>query len=369
MKTKVIAMYLPQYHEIEENSLFWGKGYTDWVGVKKATPFLENQVQPRVPLDNNYYDLSKVEPLRWQAKIAKEHGIYGFGIYHYWFNTEKNLLTKPAENLLANKDIELPFFFAWDNTNWKRTWSKIPGNAWSPLVDENNKPKLDNGKEILIEYILGDKPEWKMHFDYLLPYFKDERYIKIDGKPLFFIFHYSEKLIEMIDYWDELAKENGFNGVHVALSNKTKAYFDKKVKYLFNYEPLYETSGHGNFWHYLAIKLGLPAKNKKIYTYDWVWKNTLKNAKKGKRAYSGCIVTYDDTPRRGKNATVITGSTPEKFEKYLSKLLDISSKKGKEYVFLTAWNEWGEGAYLEPDETYGYQYLEAAERAIKSKDE
>ena len=171
MKTKVIAMYLPQYHEIEENSLFWGKGYTDWVGVKKAKPFLKNQIQPRIPLNNNYYDLSQVDTLRWQVNLAKKYGVYGFGIYHYWFNDEKNLLTKPAENLLANKDIEMPFFFAWDNTSWKRTWSKIPGNDWAPAQDNENKKLFENGKEILVEYVLGEKPEWEKHFNYLLPFF------------------------------------------------------------------------------------------------------------------------------------------------------------------------------------------------------
>ena len=370
MKTKLIAMYLPQYHEIRENSLFWGEGYTDWVAVKKAKPFLENQVEPRVPLNNNYYDLADPEVLRWQAKLAKEHGVYGFGIYHYWFNNEQNLLTKPAENLLANKDIELPFFFAWDNSNWKRSWSKVRGNDWNPIMDNENKPKLDDGKEILVEFILGDEKDWKKHFDWLLPYFKDDRYIKIKNKPLFFMFYHSKDIDRMVEYWNELAKENGFDGMHVAYNNtiRTRLEFVKGLNY-YNYQPTYVNFGPGNPINFLKKKLF--GKDKKIREYDWVWKKIIRSIKRnnGKHVFDGLIAMYDDSPRRGEKAMVFVNASPEKLEKYLSKALKITSKQGKEYVFLTAWNEWGEGAYLEPDETYGYQYLEAVKRAVDSLDD
>ena len=124
-KVKVFAMYLPQYHETEVNNKFWGKGFTDWVSVKKATPLFAGHEQPQVPMNNNYYDLRKIESIKWQAKIAKKYGVDGWGIYHYWFNSNDRTLTKPAEILLENKDIDMPFFFAWDNASWKRTWSKI----------------------------------------------------------------------------------------------------------------------------------------------------------------------------------------------------------------------------------------------------
>ena len=136
---KVLAMYLPQYHEVEENSRFWGKGFTDWVSVKKATPLYEGHYQPEVPLNNNYYDLSRKESIKWQIDLAKKYGVYGFGIYHYWFSDEKQLLTKPAELILENKDLDIPFFFAWDNASWRRTWSKFRGNAWAPMEDAANK--------------------------------------------------------------------------------------------------------------------------------------------------------------------------------------------------------------------------------------
>ena len=121
--TKIIAMYLPQYHQIPENDKWWGEGFTDWVGAKSASSLFEGHEQPKIPMNDNYYDLSKADDIRWQAKLAREYGVYGFGIYHYWFSSSQKLLTKPAELILANKDIDIPFFFAWDNCSWVRTWS------------------------------------------------------------------------------------------------------------------------------------------------------------------------------------------------------------------------------------------------------
>ena len=139
MKTKLIAWYLPQYHCIPENNVFWGEGFTDWVTVKKARPLFKGHQQPKTPLNNNYYDLSIKENVTWQAKLAKDYGIYGFGIYHYWFNNEKNLLTKPLEIIYNNKEIDIHYFMAWDNANWKRSWSAIEGNSWAPIKKQVRK--------------------------------------------------------------------------------------------------------------------------------------------------------------------------------------------------------------------------------------
>ena len=120
-ETKIIAMYLPQFHEISENNRFWGEGFTDWISVRQAEPLFEGHMQPKEPLNDYYYDLSSAEVLRWQAGLAKEYGVYGFCFYHYWFENNKPVLERPAQNLLMHKDIDLPFCFAWDNTSWVRT--------------------------------------------------------------------------------------------------------------------------------------------------------------------------------------------------------------------------------------------------------
>lgn len=367
-KTKIIAMYLPQYHEIPENSKFWGEGFTDWVSVKKAEPLYKGHKQPKMPQNGKYYDLSKKENVAWQAKIAKKYGVDGFGIYHYWFSSKKQLLTKPAEIILENKDIDIPFFFAWDNISWKRTWSKLKGNDWSPIVDDKAQRKKDE-PEILIEYVLGDKEEWKSHFDYLLPYFKDDRYIKKEGRPVFVVYHYDEKIILMGKYWNELAQKNGLSGVEIIYRYDPIKMIPSNQK-TFTYEPPF--SGWGTTVTRVISKIErvLGKNDLQIYEYDKVWKKIIENAKKSANSnvMSGAFVEYDDTPRRGKKGKVVTGATPQKFEKYMAELLRISSRQNKDFIFLTAWNEWGEGAYLEPDTENGYAYLEALKRAVESVD-
>lgn len=365
MGTKIIAMYLPQYHEIPENDEFWGKGFTDWVGVRNAKPLYEGHRQPKVPLNEHYYDLSEPETIRWQANLAREYGLYGFAIYHYWFSSEKQLLTKPAEIIQQDKTIDIPFLFAWDNISWRRTWSKMKGNAWSPLQDADKNRK---GPEILVEYKLGDEIEWKKHFDYLFPYFRDERYIKHHNKPVFVMFHYDEGVFRMEQYWDTLAKEVGFDGIEIIYRNDSIHRIDKGHA-AFNYEPIASSWGsmRSRMWNKAAGEicsiLGIKRKLQ-IYSYKKVWKAILRNAEDSGNRYLGAFVSYDDTPRRGKQGKVIEGEKPEVFEENINKLLIISNAQQKEYIFLTAWNEWGEGAYLEPDKENGYAYLEALKRAI-----
>ena len=194
---RIIAFYLPQFHDIPENDEWWGKGFTEWVNVKKAKPLFEGHAQPRVPLNNNYYNLLDDNIKIWQSEIAQKHGIYGFCYYHYWFNG-KLLLEEPMEQMLKNKEITIPFCICWANEQWTKAW-----------VGEN---------KVLIAQKYGDKNEWAEHFYYLLPFLKDERYIYEKGKPLVVIYRPNiiPCLNEMLDYWVELAKKNGLNGITFA---------------------------------------------------------------------------------------------------------------------------------------------------------
>lgn len=367
-KTKIIAMYLPQYHSIPENDKWWGEGYTDWVAVKNNKPLFEGHKQPRVPLNNDYYSLSDINTIKRQAETAKRFGIDGFGIYHYWFSDHLKLLEKPAEMLLRNPDVDLPFMFIWDNASWKRTWSNVKNsNDWAPAFD--NKTTHSGGSGVLAELIYGDESSWRVHFDYLLPFFYDKRYIKKGNKPVFgFFAAYNgfEIVKRMCAYWDQLAQEAGFDGM-MFISKETHQK-GVHLDYMFRYEPL-NINTKLDLWKsrvrkYLLRGHGGP----RIYKYDRVWRKTLRFARhlNGKRIYPGAFVGYDDTPRRGKRGAVILGQSPEKFQKYLDQLYGISQSQGKEFIFLTAWNEWGEGAYLEPDTTDGYAYLKAV-KAVKDK--
>ena len=162
---KIIAFYLPQFHNIPENDEWWGDGFTEWTNVKKAKPLYEGHMQPRVPLGGNYYNLLDDNVKIWQADLAKKYGVYGFCYYHYWFNG-KMLLEKPMEQMLANKEVDIPFCICWANEPWTKAW----------VGDE---------RKLLIAQEYGQEEEWKQHFMYLLPFFKDERYITKNGKPLF----------------------------------------------------------------------------------------------------------------------------------------------------------------------------------------
>ncbi|MBE5834819.1 MAG: hypothetical protein E7309_09280 [Butyrivibrio sp.] len=363
-KTKIFAAYLPQYHETEDNSKFWGEGFTDWVGVKKAQAMFEGHYQPRVPLGSNYYNLLDVDVIRRQAKLAKDYGIDGFNIYHYWFKDGKQELEKPAEMLLEDKSIDISFFFTWDNGAWKRTWGNVRGNDWAPAFDR--KENIDKGEAILVPFDYGDEDQWTYHFNYLLQFFNDERYLKLDNKPVFMFIGTNDldTLKAMAGCWDRLAKENGFSGMY--FSTKKKNFFNKKIfDSVFNYEP--ETSAWGKrrgiekrLSSVFKIKTKRDEPVKYQYPYDKVWNRIIRNAQRNiDNDIIGSFVRYDDTPRRGKEAMIVVGETSEKFQKYFGILYRLCCKHNKPILLLTAWNEWGEGAYLEPDEKDKYAYLEA----------
>ena len=363
-ETKIFAAYLPQYHETEDNNKFWGKGFTDWVGVKKATPQFEGHQQPKVPLGSHYYDLLDPEEIKRQARMAREYGIDGFNIYHYWFKDGKQELERPAELLLADKEIDIEFFFTWDNGAWKRTWGNVRGNDWAPVFDQKVAPK--GGQATLVPFEYGDETQWTNHFNYLLPFFRDSRYLKLDNKPVFMFISHSEleKLTAMAACWDRLAKENGFAGMY--FSTKRKNFLNKTIfDSVFSYEP--ETSAWGKrraMDKRLSSNLKITPKRdepvKYQYPYEKVWQRILRNARRNiDRDIIGAFVRYDDTPRRGKEAMIVRGETPELFRKYLGQLYRLCCQHDKPILLLTAWNEWGEGAYLEPDETDRFAYLEA----------
>lgn len=368
-KTKIIAMYLPQFHEIPENSTFWGEGYTDWVAVKKAKPLFVGHSQPKVPLHEKYYDLSNKHEIQWQANLAASYGIDGFGIYHYWFNSDMCLLKKPAELIRDNKNIGIRYMLCWDNASWRRTWSNVQtGNDWAPLYEKAGN--VERYKGILAELDYGQEKDWKIHFDYLLTFFRDDRYLKVGNKPIFCIFNQENNtdiLQKMCDYWDGLAIKAGYSGLYyIGRKNNNHISF---TEYEFTYEPAWTGWTWRNLIERIRNKLYSVYIYRKsgilLYDYDLIWKKIIKAAERNKSShlYYGCFVGYDDTPRRGINGKIIINSAPEKFKSYIKELLKICEGQGKEFLFITAWNEWGEGAYLEPDREFEFGYLEALKMA------
>lgn len=371
---KVIPMYLPQFHQIPENDEWWGEGFTEWTNMKKAKPLFEGHYQPRVPLNNNYYDLSDVETLKWQAKIAKEHGIYGFCFYHYWFNGHL-LLEKPMELLLEHPEIDLNYCVSWANENWTNQW-----------VSKSNT--------ILMSHDFDDEEDWVEHFNYLVQFFKDPRYIQEDGKPLMTIYvpHHIKKLKKMLNLWNDMAITHGFNGLKFLYQNP-RSHFDESMdKSLFDYgiefqpgfsvylnssKPYQKLMVWGpkiSTWlkQNLNIHFGIfnQQRNVRKDNYDKTWNNILNQRPDRENMIPTAFVDWDNTPRRQERGNVYIGATPEKFKKYFSQLLVNSRKYYKsDKIFVFAWNEWAEGGYLEPDERFGYGYLNAIKESLIEQNE
>ena len=366
---KIIAYYLPQFHEIPENNKWWGEGFTEWVNMKKARPLYDGHNQPRVPLDNNYYDLSDVEVMRWQVELAKKYGLYGFCFYHYWFDGHL-LLEKPVEQYLAETSIDFPFCICWANEHWT--------NAW---VSKENK--------VLIEQRYGGEKEWTEHFNYLLPYMKDSRYIRINGKPLVVLYRPEiiDCLADMLGCWRKLAKENGLGDLAIAYQHPSYYVYSKKNDELFDYtleyQPTFATMSMNNNKHKLLrqikrsvalfmekyLKKDIRFANKQELhkvDYDKVWNYIIQQQPRSEKSVPGAFVDWDNTPRRAERGTVYTGVTPEKFKHYLAKqIVNARENYHKDFMFMFAWNEWAEGGYMEPDEKNGYGMLEAMQKALK----
>ena len=352
MKPKFIAYYLPQYHAIPENDLWWGKGFTEWVRVKASSSLFENHNQPREPLQ--YYDLSDVDVMRSQARLAKEYGIYGFCYYHYWFNG-KLLLEKPLEQMLRDNEVDIPYCLCWANEPWTKAW------------DGNNK-------KILMPQEYGDRTSWIQHIKYLEPFFKDERYIKVDGKPLFLIyrtesFHHFD---EMIETWSVYLEKAGFKGIHFAemLTSYQQQPLCIQSKAVVEFEPMLTVNTSrtmiSDIKNILLRKTPwLLVKKYRTKDYDKIWHNILSRGSTypNKRVYLGAFTDWDNTPRLKNKSLIFKNGSPEKFGNYL---FTQATRSNSEFIFINAWNEWAEGAYLEPDVKNKYGFLEAV-RSANSK--
>ena len=352
---KVLAIYLPQFHETPDNNRWWGKGFTDWQPVRTAESYFPQHQEPRVPLDHHYYDLSQKETMVRQAQLAQQYGIDGFCFYHYYFKNGKLELELPAENLLKWKDIHMPFCFNWASESWIRSWSRISGNVWAEKYESS---EADGDRGVLVEQSYGIYDDWVKHFEYLLPFFEDDRYIKIDGKPIF-IFYSPEDmkyLWEMTECWRRLAKNAGFPDLYLigAHLNTANDCLDAAIIY----EPrnsMNKVNEDGGS----TINHGV-----RCYEYGDIWENILNTPPVfGCKTYFCAVSGYDDTPRRGRMGECLIHDSPCLFQQFLSDLLNKSIQYNNEFVFINAWNEWGEGMYLEPDETCGYGYLEAVKNA------
>lgn len=353
---KVLALHLPQFHRIPENDEWWGEGFTEWTNVRKAKPVYNGHKQPLTPLNNNYYDLTDRNTLIWQHLLASKYGISGFIYYHYWFNG-KLLLQKPLELLLETPEANQEFCLCWANESWARTWDGKPGH-------------------ILIEQTFGGESDWLAHIEYLYQFFSDDRYIKVDGKPMLFVYSASKipEFDRMVEMWNKYLFTKGINGIYLVefISSFNPVPSSTNSKAVLEFEPMF-----ANRYLINAIEKAVRLFKKKtggtdFLCYDRIWKLILDNNKtyQGRNIIKSAFTAWDNSPRKGRASTIIRGSSAEKFSDYLYRLL--CSKRldcDDAFLVINAWNEWGEGAILEPTEEERYRWLEAVEDALMRYEE
>lgn len=363
-----IAIYLPQYHPFKENNEWWGEGFTEWNNVVKGKPRFKGHYQPHLPADLGFYDLRLPEVREKQVAMAKEYGIYGFCYYHYWFNG-KLLMERPLNEILESGKPDFPFCMCWANENWSRRWD---GGDQHILIAQNYSEQDD------IE-----------HIRYLLPIFRDERYIKVDGKPLFIVYKPDEfpNIQRTIQIWREEAKKEGIDlylcaferVIGMTAEEECAVGFDAAIEF----QPLSKAlKKYSLKYHRPNIFERVINKIQKIYCQI---QNKERIRKKDNhvdyeifidmdlqmthdcKCYPGVSPSWDNSSRRTKIwATIFKASTPELFYKWCAKKIEQFKPFSEEenFLFINAWNEWAEGNHLEPDQKWGKQYLEAFKRAL-----
>lgn len=354
---KVIAWYLPQYYQMEVNDIYHGKGFTEWTNSSQAIPLFVGHEQPHIPYDVGYYDLNNIDTMKRQIELAKWYGISGFCFHYYWFSG-KRMMEKPINMFLEHKELDIPFCLNWATENWTSVW--------------------DGGKYDVIFEQKIEKDDDKRFMNEILPFFKDSRYIKIDGKPLLIIYTVLmfsiEKCKELLDSFRHIAKENGFPDLYILISNYND--FDDDVvlygadglvefppTYMGEICPDYEIEGYLN--PYFAGKI-----------YDLAQFLTEKKhlqKYKNKKIFRSALVSFDNTARKAKwGGSVFFGASPHTYKLWLSDIIKENKElheKNENIIFVNSWNEWAEGSHLEPDIRYGYAYLQATCDALYENQE
>ena len=344
---QLIAFYLPQFHPIPENDAWWGEGFTEWTNVLAATPQFTGHYQPRVPIDAGYYDLRDPEVQRRQVELAKRYGIGGFCFYFYWFAGQR-LLETPLLNYLNDESMDLPFCLCWANENWTRRWD---GRDQDLLIGQEHSPDDD------LQFI-----------KHISRYLKDPRYIRIDDRPLLLVYRPAlfPKASETFERWREWCREYGVGELYIAMAQS----FQDLDPRPFGIDAAVEFPWHTGVPTDITAHL-VPAKSDfRGYVFDWQ-DYAAKCEEQPEQPWTqirGVMPGWDNTPRRKSEAHLFQGHSPAGYGRWLRSAmrwtLAQNRSKDERLLFVNAWNEWGEGAYLEPDQRFGYAFLQATRDAV-----
>jgi lipopolysaccharide biosynthesis protein len=336
---RLIAYYLPQFHPIAENDAWWGKGFTDWTNVTKALPRFEGHYQPRLPGEFGFYDLRLPDILRRQAKLARRYGIEGFCFHYYWFGG-KRLLETPLNMLLSQPDIDLPFCVNWANENWSRRWD---GKDQEVLIAQQHSPEDDIAFAKSLE-----------------PLFRDPRYIKIDGRPLMMVYRPDilPDATSTVKRWRAHFVEAGLGNPYIVMAQTTDddpRHYGMDAAAGF---PPHRCGSEGDRIN-RSLKVLDPQYLGRVKDYSVMAAASLSNRPQEFKLFPGVCPNWDNEARRPNRGRCFHGSSPEKYGGWLAGACSnaLHMERDERIVFINAWNEWAEGAYLEPDRHFGYAYL------------
>ncbi|MBV9653029.1 MAG: glycoside hydrolase family 99-like domain-containing protein [Acetobacteraceae bacterium] len=348
-RIRLFAFYLPQFHAIPENDRWWGKGFTEWTNVARARPQFAGHVQPRIPADLGFYDIRRPGVLEEQAALARRYGIEGFCFYYYWFGG-KRLLDAPLEAMLASGSPDLPFLLCWANENWTRRWDGLES-------------------EVLIGQAHSDEDDAAVIRD-LMRYFRDARYARVDGRPILLVYRVTlfPDFARTAQIWREACRRDGIGELYIAMVASFEASGEPTAPAAFACDAVVQFVPHGH-----AVPKELPTEalepgsSGAVYDYEASVLSFLRRPPPAGPFFPSVMPGWDNTPRRMADFTAFDGATPGAFQAWLEAAIRLSREHNsgdERLVFINAWNEWAEGAYLEPDRYLGHANLEAVRNAL-----
>lgn len=346
-RVKAIAFFLPQFHPIPENDEWWGKGFTEWRNVAKAKPNFLGHYQPHQPADFGYYDLRVPETRAQQAELAREYGIYGFCFHHYWFGG-KRLLEKPVDAMLASGEPDFPYCLCWANENWTRTWD---GGERHILMAQQHSPE-----------------DSRAFLESLLPHFRDPRYIRVNNAPMLVVYRVDiiPDVQDTIRIWRETAREHGIGELHIVAAQS----FGIGDPRPYGCDAAVEFPPHGNRWfinEQLQERIVNPNFTGMLSDVADFIRYSVERPPEDYILYRTAFPAWDNTARRQDKGLAFVHTSPERYEYWLNTLARQTVERNApehQYLFINAWNEWAEGAHLEPDQRYGHAWLEATYRVV-----
>lgn len=356
---RLIAFYLPQFHPIPENDAWWGTGFTEWTNVAKAQPLFAGHYQPRLPADLGFYDLRVPETRAAQAALARKYGIGGFCYWHYWFHGRR-LLERPFQEVLDSGEPDFPFCLAWANENWSRRWD---GAEHEVLMPQSYSREDD-----------------RAHLRALVPALADERYVRVEGKPLLIVY----RLVELpepqrtAEIWRDEARRAGLGDLHLCYLESGSGLgrppadfgFDAAIEFAPEWRglgPLPRPTLWSRLQHRLQGRTCVEWRHE-VRDYAELVRVNLAKPAPGYVRYPCVTPDWDNSARRASGGRILKGSTPERYEQWLSAVLASRLPEGAEHrlCFINAWNEWAEGNHLEPCQRWGHAYLQATARALET---